>query len=158
MKEDEWTAAIFASLGAESANYTKVASKQLVGMLIIVLVHRDHQAAVSEVSAEYVGCGILGMMGNKGGVGIRMKFYDSYLTFINSHLAAEATQVERRNLDYSEICRRLQFKIPYANMNDYYIDNPWVATVNDAGFTFDNSPISATQPSLEARCTLFDCE
>ena len=151
--------AIFNSLGDEGINYSKIASKQLVGMLIIVLVHQKHKDAISEISSEYVGCGILGMMGNKGGVGVRLRLYDSYLTFINSHLAAEASFIERRNQDYAEVCKRMQFKTHYPSLYEYYLANPWVATANDCGVhVYENSPAGAALPPVEGRCTLFDSE
>jgi hypothetical protein len=49
------------------------------------------------------------LQGNKGGVGVRFRLYDSYLTFVNSHLASGTKEVERRNLDYREIAGRLLF-------------------------------------------------
>jgi phosphatidylinositol-bisphosphatase len=54
----------------------------------------------------------MGMMGNKGGVSVRIKVFDSYLCFVNSHLAADSSQVERRNQDYQEISRRMGFPPP----------------------------------------------
>ncbi|KAJ3096079.1 hypothetical protein HDU97_006225 [Phlyctochytrium planicorne] len=153
-KEDEWCAAIERSLGSTyvkvgfyvekmSLSGNKVASKQLVGMLVVVYLSESHAGRISEISCEAVGTGLLGMMGNKGAVGCRVRFYDSYLTFINSHLAADTNQVDRRNQDFSEICRRLQFPFnppaavsplhpsaaPPANYGDYrtYVHrNPWV--------------------------------
>ena len=47
--------------------------------------------------------------GNKGGVGIRCKFYDSTMCFINAHLSAHFDNVARRNQDYKDIVRRLVF-------------------------------------------------
>lgn len=40
------------------------------------------------------------MMGNKGGVGIRMRINDSTVCFVCSHLAAHREKVAERNADY----------------------------------------------------------
>lgn len=49
------------------------------------------------------------LQGNKGCVTVRFRLYDSYLCAVSSHLAAFMNQVERRNQDYAEICKRLAF-------------------------------------------------
>lgn len=56
------------------------------------------------------------LQGNKGGVAIRIRYKDSYLCFVDSHLAHDISQLERRNQDYQEICRKLTF--PSANPYD----------------------------------------
>lgn len=86
----------------------KVSSQQLVGLLIIVFVDESRAKNISDVSATYVGTGTLGM-GNKGATAVRLKFFDTYLTLVNSHLAAFQDQCEARNRDYLEICRRITF-------------------------------------------------
>ncbi|KAG0244691.1 Endonuclease/exonuclease/phosphatase [Mortierella sp. GBAus27b] len=112
-KEEEWTQAINASLGK---GYHKIMSKQLVGLLIIMYVAEVHKNYVKEVTTHSAGVGIMGMLGNKGGVSIRIRYKDSYLCFVNSHLAHDTSQIERRNQDYQEICRRLAF--PSSNPYD----------------------------------------
>jgi hypothetical protein len=64
----------------------------------------------------------MGIMGNKGASGIRMMIYDSYVCFVNSHLAADATQIQRRNEDFKDIAKNLQFPFisPNENINGFY--------------------------------------
>lgn len=50
--------------------------------------------------AASVATGLLGMMGNKGGVGIRMEINNSPVVFVCSHLAAHREKVAERNADY----------------------------------------------------------
>lgn len=42
-------------------------------------------------------------------MGIRFRFHDSYLCFVGCHLAAFTDQIDRRNQDFIEICKRLTF-------------------------------------------------
>ncbi|KAJ3980467.1 DNase I-like protein [Lentinula detonsa] len=138
-REDAWTVAIFAALGEKAEMYEKLASKQLVGMLIIIIVQKSLKACFSHVMTSSVGAGIMGLMGNKGGTAIRLAFtppassledLDSalgetastdehhhgiehsgptILTFVVSHLAAFDDMVSKRNADFHELSKRLIF-------------------------------------------------
>ncbi|CAG8558669.1 3518_t:CDS:10 [Funneliformis caledonium] len=116
-RESNWTTAVLQALGDKADNYWKIMSKQLIGMLLIVLVKKVHAPYVKEIKSDCVGVGLMGMMGNKGGVAIRFRFYDSYLCFVNCHLAADPNGLERRNQDYLDICQRITFPI---NMSEGY--------------------------------------
>lgn len=124
-REDFWSLAIENGLKDYAGFYHKVASKQLVGMLLIIYVKRSLLPHVGDVSADSAGCGIMGMMGNKGGVAIRLCIWDSQLCFINSHLAADSKEVERRNQNYQEIARRLLFQKAPADPLSPRILNIW---------------------------------
>ncbi|KAJ6552223.1 DNase I-like protein [Mycena vulgaris] len=123
-REDAWTAAVFAALGERAEMYEKLASKQLVGMLMVVLVKKALRPCFSEVATCAAGTGIMGLMGNKGGTAIRVLFTPpssatekmetpagTVLTFVNSHLAAFDEMCERRNADFHELAKRLRFTL-----------------------------------------------
>jgi phosphatidylinositol-bisphosphatase len=53
----------------------------------------------------------MGMMGNKGGVSVRLQFYDSTLCIVNSHLAAHRENVIGRNADFHNIFSKLCYNV-----------------------------------------------
>ncbi|KAH8550863.1 Endonuclease/exonuclease/phosphatase, partial [Umbelopsis sp. PMI_123] len=118
-RENAWCYAVMGGLGNRAQKYRKVASQQLVSMLIIVLAKESLTEYISEISATYTGVGLLGMMGNKGCVSVRFRLFDSYICTLSSHLAAFMNQVERRNQDYAEICKRLVFPNVPDDKTDY---------------------------------------
>ncbi|KAG1888407.1 DNase I-like protein [Suillus subluteus] len=118
VKEDAWVAAILAGLGERGILYEKLASKQLVGMLIIAIAKKSRLSCFGDIRFSTAGAGIMGIMGNKGATAIRMSYTplaqeispsSTVFTFVNAHLAAFDEMVERRNFDFHDLSRRLVF-------------------------------------------------
>ncbi|KAG8739428.1 hypothetical protein FRC10_005637 [Ceratobasidium sp. 414] len=95
LKEDLWCEALMRDLAELGDQYVKLTSKQLVGVLIVVLIRKPvlQLLAPSGVASSSAGVGILGTMGNKGGVALRLQIMDTVLVFVNAHLAASAQPV-----------------------------------------------------------------
>ena len=53
----------------------------------------------------------MGMLGNKGGVSVRLQFYDSTICFVCTHLAAHRENVAGRNADYFNVLQKVSFDI-----------------------------------------------
>ncbi|KAI5738999.1 hypothetical protein M8J77_013669 [Diaphorina citri] len=120
LKEDEWLRAVTKSLHPGAA-YQKICLVRLVGMMLIVFVEENLAQHVHNVASDTVGTGIMGKLGNKGGVAIRLDLHTTSLCFVNSHLAAHTEEFERRNQDFHDIDSRIAFTgfLPPKSIKDH---------------------------------------
>ncbi|GAA5852023.1 hypothetical protein JCM8547_000130 [Rhodosporidiobolus lusitaniae] len=112
-REEAWRKAIEEALSnREGGNrYEKLHSRQLVGALILVYVRSDVRNEVSEVSSASLATGLMGLVANKGVVGVRLRYKDTPLTFLNSHLAAFTSNVAQRNAQVRDTASMLFFPL-----------------------------------------------
>jgi hypothetical protein len=83
------------------------------------------------ISRSSVPTGFMGIAGNKGGVGIRFRFYETDICFVNSHFASGDGQTQRRNDDYQTIESRMAFTDgPTYSFKDYLWYTPTTANSN----------------------------
>ncbi|XP_019773180.1 inositol polyphosphate 5-phosphatase OCRL isoform X1 [Dendroctonus ponderosae] len=108
-REAEWQKLVMDGLHP-NAKYRLVALARLVGMQLAVMINNQHYQHVRNVSFDTVGTGLLGKMGNKGGVAVRLELHNTSLCFVNCHLAAHVEEYERRNQDYKDINARINFR------------------------------------------------
>ena len=133
-REPEWASAVAKALHP-GAKYVEIERVRLVGMMLLVFVKKSLESFISEVESQAVGTGLMGTMGNKGGVAVSLKFHNTSVCFVNSHLAAHTHEYERRNQDFRNINARLFFK-PDENdpSRDYDIENHdvilWLGDLN----------------------------
>ncbi|XP_044755725.1 inositol polyphosphate 5-phosphatase OCRL isoform X2 [Coccinella septempunctata] len=108
-REAEWEKMVYDGVHPK-AKYRTVALTRLVGIQLIVLINVKHYQFIRNIAVDTVGTGLLGKMGNKGGVAVRLELHNTSLCFVNSHLAAHVEEFERRNQDYKDINARINFK------------------------------------------------
>ncbi|KAH7833519.1 hypothetical protein Vadar_007128 [Vaccinium darrowii] len=93
----------------EGTTFERVGSRQLAALLIAIWVRKTLRPHVGDLDVAAVACGLGRAIGNKGGVGLRLRVYDRIICFVNCHLAAHLEAVNRRNADFDHIYRTMVF-------------------------------------------------
>lgn len=129
-KTQFWHDKIAECLESSRVKYTLIMEKALVGLLICVYVKDELLPHVTDVRSTSTGVGLMGMMGNKGGVAVRLSLYDSSLCFVCAHLAAHRENIAGRNSDFKNIIERSVFTadpstvaVPSSRMGDDSLGN-----------------------------------
>lgn len=99
----------------EGISFHRVGSRQLAGLLIAAWARTDLKPHIGDVDAAAVPCGFGRAIGNKGGVGLKMRVYDRRICFVNNHFAAHLENVTRRNADFDHIYRTMNFNKPHGS-------------------------------------------
>ncbi|XP_038892550.1 type I inositol polyphosphate 5-phosphatase 12 isoform X2 [Benincasa hispida] len=102
----------------EGTTFERMGSRQLAGLLISLWVKKNLRTHVGDVDAGAVPCGFGRAIGNKGGVGLRIRVYDRIICFVNCHLAAHLEAVNRRNADFDHIYRNMVFNRSSSLLNN----------------------------------------
>ncbi|KAG8375862.1 hypothetical protein BUALT_Bualt09G0003200 [Buddleja alternifolia] len=93
----------------EGTTFERVGSRQLAGLMIAIWVRNSLRTHVGDLDVAAVACGLGRTIGNKGGVGLRLRVFDRIMCFSNCHLAAHLEAVNRRNADFDHIFRTMTF-------------------------------------------------
>ncbi|ONK65021.1 uncharacterized protein A4U43_C07F32650 [Asparagus officinalis] len=94
-----------------SSRYCLVASKQMVGIFLMIWIRRELRDNVKSMKVSCVGRGLMGYLGNKGSISISMTLHQTSFCFICSHLTSGQKEGDelRRNSDVMEILRKTRF-------------------------------------------------
>ncbi|WVO23706.1 uncharacterized protein IAS62_005061 [Cryptococcus decagattii] len=114
-RADSWEVALFAGLGDKAGEYEKLVMTQYVGVVMIILVRKTLRPYISRVESSERGIGLLGFGGNKAGVAVRLKVHDTTLCFVNCHMAAFTSALDRRRQDYQILRSGLTFPRPLSS-------------------------------------------
>ncbi|KAM3310292.1 hypothetical protein ACQJBY_031155 [Aegilops geniculata] len=111
-----------------SNRYCLVASKQMVGVFLMVWVRSDIREHVKNLKVSCVGRGLMGYLGNKGSISISMSLHQTSFCFVCTHLTSGQKDGDelRRNADVVEILRKTRF--PHAHGAR---DEKWPETILD---------------------------
>ncbi|CAH8610918.1 unnamed protein product [Schistosoma bovis] len=118
--------------------YLRVERVRLAGIIMIVYISARLSSHLrrEEISCQVVPTGVFNVMGNKGGVGIRLTIFNSSLCFVNCHLAAGEANLDRRNQDFREITRKMLFEFPMNSKNPIQSSEKAFISDHDIIFVF----------------------
>ncbi|CAF0810842.1 unnamed protein product [Didymodactylos carnosus] len=146
---DEWENIINKTIencsNVQQNQYKLISRVRLLGMLLFVYVERKHYDQCKLISTAFIPTGFMNIFGNKGGVGIRFRFHNQDLCFINCHLTAGDNQLEKRNDDYKTIESRMTF------MHRENIPKWWKIDDHDIIFWFGDMNYRLAHPNEQVR-------
>ena len=93
------------NLKGKGRRYLPVCAKSLVGVYLTIWVRTELLGAVHSKEDVSVSCGVMRLLGNKGGVGVRLRVWDTYISFLCVHLSSGETEQDklRRHWDLGHI-------------------------------------------------------
>ncbi|XP_057974515.1 type IV inositol polyphosphate 5-phosphatase 3 isoform X3 [Malania oleifera] len=92
--------------------FVRIISKQMVGIFLTIWVRRGLRQHIQNLKVSTVGVGVMGYIGNKGSISVRMSIYQTFFCFVCSHLTSGEKDGDenKRNADVHEIHRRTHFR------------------------------------------------
>ncbi|KAJ1454194.1 Endonuclease/exonuclease/phosphatase [Pelagophyceae sp. CCMP2097] len=108
--KDDWVRLVAAHLVV--MGYSLLEQHHFWQMRLLVFVRREHYASCGAVEGSHKGCGLGDTLGNKGGIGVAFRLYETTLCFVNCHLEAHQAEVAGRNDDYRQIVEALKLGRP----------------------------------------------
>jgi hypothetical protein len=79
-------------------------------MFLVGFARMNHIPFVKNIQINYIAAGVGGVLGNKGGLQMSFKLYDSLYNFINVHLVHGAKRYDKRNEMMSDLIRRMRIQ------------------------------------------------
>ncbi|KAG9396527.1 inositol polyphosphate 5-phosphatase ocrl [Carpediemonas membranifera] len=107
-----WLETVEATINSSGTKFLPLSHRQLAGIMVGVWVRESLFPLCSAPHTLDVATGILGMLGNKGGVALSFRIQCSTVCVVCAHLAADIAQVVRRNQDFNDIIKRMRFPVP----------------------------------------------
>ena len=108
----QWVNGILNHIDCGRKQYVLLNKAWLMGIGIMVIVHRAHVCKISHLHSQVVPTGKGNLIGNKGATAISFQFQETSFAFINAHLAARAERVEKRAKDFRRIIKNLELGRP----------------------------------------------
>lgn len=92
-----------------ASEYCLLVEKHLVGLLLLIYVREPLKSRIRDIRGVIIPTGVLGIMGNKGGVGVRFDLDLTSIGVICSHFHSGRDNVLLRNIDYRNIVEKSVF-------------------------------------------------
>jgi len=89
------------------SDYVMIKSHSMNALHLTLFVHKSILPNVKAIESAEVKTGIANIVGNKGGIGITFKVFETSLLFINCHLASGQKQIKMRTDNFEKIMKEL---------------------------------------------------
>jgi len=91
----QWISSILRHIDGNSNEYVLLNKAWLLGMGILIIVHRTHLCKISHLHSQCVPTGKGNIIGNKGATAISFQLQETSFVFINAHLAARLRSLKK---------------------------------------------------------------
>jgi hypothetical protein len=105
--KEDWVNALKIYFGDE---YINLVNSNLNSFHIAVFVKREKINFFTELKTGFVKTGFMNVLGNKGAIGVSMKYHDKKMLFICCHLSSGQDKSYARNNDFKKISNGLNLK------------------------------------------------
>ena len=116
--KEDWVNALKIYFGDE---YINLVNSNLNSFHIAVFVKREKINFFTELKTGFVKTGFMNVLGNKGAIGVSMKYHDKKMLFICCHLSSGQDKSYARNNDFKKISNGLNLK-PTTKFNKHLND------------------------------------
>jgi len=129
---EEWNKGIVQHIANINSGqrYEVLAELQMWEMGMIILVNSKHANHVRDVQTANKPTGFASIVGNKGGVGIGFRLYETNFCFISSHLPARAERVPNRNQDFGGLVEALDLGMRKVDLVNQFHHLIWLGDLN----------------------------
>ncbi len=95
---EDWEELLLSRVNAnkEKIKYVKVESISMMGLYVILMAREECMSRIKEVVVDKVKLGFQGMIGNKGSVMIRFRYFSTSFCLLNAHLSHGQNNFEER--------------------------------------------------------------
>ena len=105
--KEDWENALKIHFGDE---YINLVNSNLNSIHIAVFVKKEKINFFTELKTGFIKTGFMNVLGNKGAIGVSMKYQDKKMLFICCHLSSGQTKSYARNNDFKKINSGLNLK------------------------------------------------
>ncbi len=151
-RSDRWKQRSLAALAKFDVSFQLVMEVHMVGLLLLIFARDTLMPQISDIRSATVGVGILGIMGNKGGVCVRLSVYATTVCFVCAHLQANREAVLGRNSDYRNILERISFLPTETGMSDAFNSSSSNSNVSGRGGGVSESQRAPRAWAFADRC------
>jgi len=89
-------------------DYIMLKSHSMNALHLTVFINKSLFGSIRGIESAEVKTGLGNILGNKGGIGISVKIYNTSFLFINCHLASGQKNIRQRNEDFEKILSEME--------------------------------------------------